>query len=195
MQEILKPLSDKRRELVAQRDFIDAELAKIDATLEIWSQGSLTVKALVKPKLPAKQAKRTRSESGLTIKEMVINILGCHPLGLEALEIIDKIKDQFDKDVMRTSLSPQLSRLKADGILQRDNFTWTLVKEKPSTEVEGSKEDLGEGRSGARLPIHSASGSTPDSSIQNSERSNDSPDVSEGSTKPSLFELAGKMPS
>jgi hypothetical protein len=36
------------------------------------------------------------------------------------------IKDVFDRDIERTSMSPQLARLREDGAIEQDNMKWRL---------------------------------------------------------------------
>ena len=68
--------------------------------------------------------KKTSNE--LTLKKMIIAVLGSLGRGAEAQEIVDEIKETFNKEVKRSSLSPQLSRLKADGLLILDDKIWYL---------------------------------------------------------------------
>lgn len=60
----------------------------------------------------------------LTIKEMAREVLSRQPNGLNSSGIQDGIKKSFGRDVERTSLSPQLSRLKDDGELALDGDVW-----------------------------------------------------------------------
>lgn len=60
----------------------------------------------------------------LTIKEMAREVLSHQPNGLNSSGILDGIKKTFGRDVERTSLSPQLSRLKDDGELALDGDVW-----------------------------------------------------------------------
>jgi len=132
--------------LSAEMALIELDIEKLSAAAEMLKNSSATARAHARPRgLRNYQP----NKSNMTIKDMVLEILPKHPDGLTALEILAHIEQDFGQSIMRTSLSPQLSRLKSSGKIKRDN------------------KDLGEGRSGARLPIHSASGSTPDSSIQN----------------------------
>lgn len=169
MEKIFTYLSDERKSLEAKIAELKDSIDKIDATVSMLRHGSPTVQSLVKPSSKGPRAKSGSVKPSKTIKQMVTLILEDHPSGLEALEIIEKIKVRFNEDIMRTSLSPQLSRLKRDKKLRRDNFIWTLITEKPPVKTEGLQADLGEGWSSARLPIHSASGSTPVSSTPDSD--------------------------
>ena len=90
-----------------------------------------------------------------TIKDMILQVLEDRAKGAESPEVIDLIKARFDVEVPRTSMSPQLSRLKADGLLTIIGKNWILPKhagaiidddansnEPPSSdEVGGSEED------------------------------------------------------
>jgi len=46
---------------------------------------------------------------------------------MTALEILAAINLKFGTDYPRTSLSPQLSRLKADGRIEREGIVWRLT--------------------------------------------------------------------
>jgi hypothetical protein len=63
-----------------------------------------------------------------TIKEIVIEVLSKKPLGLTALDILSSINELTGMEYERTSLSPQLSRLKRDGRLKKDGIVWSLKK-------------------------------------------------------------------
>jgi hypothetical protein len=66
-----------------------------------------------------------------TIKKMVVSILAESPKeGLDALEILERIRQKYGLEIERTSLSPQLSRLKNEGILANENQRWMLTVQK-----------------------------------------------------------------
>ncbi|GKY88886.1 hypothetical protein [Sinisalibacter aestuarii] len=67
----------------------------------------------------------------MTIKEMVRSVLSRNPEGGTSDQIINWINQIHASEVARTSLSPQLSRLKADGIVMLDEDTgiWKLRNE------------------------------------------------------------------
>ncbi|HEX6866850.1 MAG TPA: hypothetical protein VF122_06435 [Caulobacteraceae bacterium] len=98
---------------------------------------------------------------GMTLKEMVLLILGERHGGAEALSILDEINDRWNVGLQRTSLSPQLSRLKDEGKVKLTGKVWSLVEknETPGAEAPGARTGA------ARLPegpIKAApTGSTP----------------------------------
>jgi len=61
---------------------------------------------------------------------MIIKVLSdSHLNRSDSAGILSGIKDKFDVEVMRTSLSPQLSRLHQEGILRREGMIWVLADE------------------------------------------------------------------
>jgi hypothetical protein len=67
-----------------------------------------------------------RSIPEKTIKDAVIEVLKAKGSGMTALEILAAINQRFSTDYPRTSLSPQLSRLKAEEKLIREGIVWRL---------------------------------------------------------------------
>lgn len=61
-----------------------------------------------------------------TMKEMIFSALNVVPEGLDVNDLIDFIQAAFDVEVARTSLSPQLSRMKAEGVLELAGDVWRL---------------------------------------------------------------------
>lgn len=67
----------------------------------------------------------TDSSGRPTIQGMIAQILVEFPNGLDASQIGDEIKRRFGKELARSSISPQLSRLKTDGKIRLDGKIWT----------------------------------------------------------------------
>ncbi|KGJ65713.1 hypothetical protein BJA5080_08307 [Bradyrhizobium diazoefficiens SEMIA 5080] len=65
--------------------------------------------------------------------EAVLEVLNHKPNGMTALEILDEINAKyFGGTIVRTSLSPQLSRLKnRDGKLELRGDRWYRLPEEP----------------------------------------------------------------
>lgn len=122
-------LDSETARLQEQLRAIDAELQRINKVAVLLSE-----EPFVPPPVPAFRVihnpQRTRSAkrvSEATIKEMVLEILiENQGRGMTALDILACINERVDVDYPRTSLSPQLSRLKADGKLHREGFLWAL---------------------------------------------------------------------
>jgi hypothetical protein len=69
-----------------------------------------------------------KSDERPTIKELVVNALATNQefrrYGATAAELKECLKHMFDRDVEMSSLSPQLSRLRDDGVLTLENGKW-----------------------------------------------------------------------
>ena len=66
----------------------------------------------------------------MTIKQMVLDVLTGHTNGMIALDILSEINTGFDKSYIRSSLSPQLSRLRHQGLIHKSGKRWILGKDK-----------------------------------------------------------------
>jgi hypothetical protein len=67
-----------------------------------------------------------RRQFNKSIKEMVLEVLAPGALML-AMDILHDIKAKFGVEVERTSLSPQLSRLKTDGLIDRAESNYWII--------------------------------------------------------------------
>ncbi|MCG5234925.1 hypothetical protein [Xanthobacter oligotrophicus] len=91
-----------------------------------------------------------------TIKEAVVRTLTDAGRGMTAQEILPVVNKHLGVDYPRTSLSPQLSRLKHDGIVERNGIVWSLVsapqkEEPPSAPAEGGSKPEDGGASNPAL--------------------------------------------
>lgn len=64
---------------------------------------------------------------GKNTQEMVIEILKDRNEGMLALDILKEINERWNLGLMRSSLSPQLSRLKEKGELKYNDGLWSLT--------------------------------------------------------------------
>jgi hypothetical protein len=86
-------------------------------------------------------------EGDVTIKDMIRAVLKGESLGLAAAEILKKIEAQYGKRLERTSLSPQLSRLRGEEEVTLTAGRWYL-RPKPETKFPPLKFVTSDGRSG-----------------------------------------------
>jgi hypothetical protein len=63
-----------------------------------------------------------------TMKEAALAILDNEAMGLSATEILTRMNKRLRTEYVRSSLSPQLSRLKQDGKIDVFNKRWILPK-------------------------------------------------------------------
>ena len=109
-------VAQRRAEIRQQMAELRAELVKLKAAEEAFEKGE------AKPQ--AAYTDGTVGGSKKTIKELVIDVLADMPDGADARQIIDMIAKRHSVIIQRPSLSPQLSRLKEDGLLELHGTIW-----------------------------------------------------------------------
>jgi len=108
------------------RDFIANREGEIKDLMKAL-KAELRELQVAKGALDAQQTSTPATQaSGPTIKDMARFVLGTDFAkdGLTSAEILVGIKTEFDRDIDRTSLSPQLSRLKADDEIALEGEKW-----------------------------------------------------------------------
>lgn len=155
-------------ELILAEDELDVEQAKLDARRKaIRAERDQIAAARLaissKPKSPEVAGIGTSADGvKMTIKEMVVEVLGVLPRGADALEILRLINERFNAGLARTSLSPQLSRLKQEGLLDRQGMTWFLNEKGPAE--AGPSLFLGAASAGGGFPPDRPEGAIPSAS-------------------------------
>lgn len=127
--------------IARRRRELDEAEAKLIEELRVIAQERATLKqaeiAASKPKdvetefqqlLSKKNSKRKRNIKQNTIMDSVIKILEKHMDGLIALDILRELNKVREFPLLRTSLSPQLSRLRQAGYIELDGSSWRLLK-------------------------------------------------------------------
>ena len=109
-----------------RRAKLKKELEELDTAERVYRESGIQIPPIAQHRLfPASWPVRTP-----TMKEGVVLLLKeREPLGLTALEILDRIQSRWNKNLQRTSLSPQLTRLKNDGVIRNDKGAWKLITE------------------------------------------------------------------
>jgi hypothetical protein len=103
IQEAIKPLELRATELRAELNTVDSKLRKL--TKEARD---------IERALQAIGARQDR-EATITIKDAILTVLNESPGGMTSNEILEAINDRFfEGALLRTSMSPQLTRLKND---------------------------------------------------------------------------------
>jgi len=108
-------LSERKAEIKAQIVTLRAELKKIST-----AQAALSGDEGQAPAAKEQSAKRK------TIKEMVLDSLEGKSNGETADGLLSCIEDKFGTKIVRSSLSPQLTRLKAEGAIVNEKERWKL---------------------------------------------------------------------
>lgn len=121
---------EKRSAREKQVSELNTEIAKLTAELDEITRilGAIPMVNRLETGSPRKVRQPTKP----TIKEAVMQVLLHYPNGLTALEILREVNLRFALGIVRTSLSPQLSRLKRDGRIRNAGIVWTVTA--PSAE-------------------------------------------------------------
>lgn len=130
---LLNFIAVRRAEIRKDLGALTRELAELDTAENAITKGKsgrgkpLTRHILSPEATPTQEQD---SDKTPTIQTMAVAVLTNRPKGANAVEIVGLIQERFGADVPRTSLSPQLSRLKKDGKLTMRAKTWRLVANK-----------------------------------------------------------------
>lgn len=131
------PLWKRRAEIADQLKEVDAKIAELTTEWEDLKKAGTAINlpphAESEPK-PTEVAEATPVRQPLlTIKEAILKVLEAKPEGMPSPEILDAINTQFfNGSIVRTSFSPQLSRLKADGEIIYNGSNYLLNQTKVS---------------------------------------------------------------
>lgn len=131
------------------RDFIQErrrEILEQISALKIELQELKLAEAAIHSGTPSQTAVRRSDEDKPTIKEMILGALEGRKEGADAIKVITLIRQEYGEDVERSSLSPQLTRLRREGKVTLNNGIWKLSEfidgttsdeAAPSTELGG----------------------------------------------------------
>lgn len=108
--------------LLNRRDEIKAQIKELRLELVQLERMLAQLKADTSHASPQQNSKL------MTIKAMALEVLSQNPGGMDTQSIIDAIARQFEKIIERPSMSPQLSRLKADGEIEQVGHLWRMVR-------------------------------------------------------------------
>jgi hypothetical protein len=122
-----REIMDSLTQLRAQREEADRKIGALEKELRDLRTAA---KAVGIPNgLPQETlgvTRRTRPER--TIQDAVMEVLADHhPQGLIALDLLAQLNTKFGWRIVRTSLSPQLSRLKRAGKIINAGTEWRLT--------------------------------------------------------------------
>jgi hypothetical protein len=155
----LAPLMNERTKLEMKIQKLRMELAEIDQAAKAIGVSHQTAEVQL-------TAERRKTPTP-TIKQAVLSILAEHPSGLTALDILALINRRFDLAIVRTSLSPQLSRLKQDHEIENDGSLWRIIEQKKARPNEPGSNRWGRrGRCLRNVQQRLPRGSTPPASTQ-----------------------------
>lgn len=156
-------MTDLRQFIEQRREAVKAQISDLKRELKELSLAESAIKTGVAPTSSATKS----TNDGLTIKEMVMDVLSGMPEGAEASEIVDLIANKHGEVIVRSSLSPQLSRLKEEGVLELDGRIWRARLNEKGSEPASSEpsQEFGGGEvRGQVFPAGSPEGAIPSTS-------------------------------
>ncbi len=138
----------EREDAVVRLEVIDSELREISVALTAIGETPGLLK------LAAGLGSADTSINGLTLKQLTVRALQDNfPAGASAGQLLDAFKNAYGREVERSSLSPQLSRLKDAGVIELDGRLWRLARKENSPEAIASSGVVGGANSGMTLPL------------------------------------------
>jgi hypothetical protein len=139
--DIFEFIGERKQELAAETTRLRERLAAIEAEMEMLRRAETAARNmaahsahLMHPRPVSRHIKPN------TIMADVLEVLEKHPEGLIALDILRKLNEDSERaePLVRTSLSPQLSRLKQAGFIDLDGAVWKLVSRNWRSESQKS---------------------------------------------------------
>ena len=131
MDSLVTEIAQRRNAAKAEIEALRAEIIGLENDVSFYDKAeaeitgrSLTVfrsSSLDKRKMPEPLPIIYR-----TIKQMILIVLEDYPKGIVALDILNEVNKRFDQEFPRTSLSPQLSRLRQSGDIHKSGKRWIL---------------------------------------------------------------------
>ena len=126
MSETATYLLNRQKEIEQEISLLQAELARVKIA-------QVAISRLEPSEQNADGVNRAKPEFTIgmykSIKELVMEVLEQAPRGLKALDILEAINTAYPHvDLVRTSLSPQLSRLKRERKIVKRGLYWIHLK-------------------------------------------------------------------
>lgn len=161
----MRGMTSFRDLIAARREEVKRQITELKAELREITLAEAAIKSGV---LDGASTQGQGSRGKHTIKDMVVSVLSSRLEGAEASDIVNFIANEFGEEVPRSSLSPQLSRLKEEGALILDGRIWKLNRQEDRADFARSSVALGGGEvRGEALPTDSPEGANPSTSIHN----------------------------
>lgn len=135
-------LEQRESELLTEIGDLHRKLAPLEAELAEVRRAKAAIGMPISDAAPADEkllrsvtlerfdeVQRTSPYAHLTMKQLVVKALGEHfQHGAETRELVDFFRDAWGRDIARTNLSPQISRLYSEGVISRTGRLWVLTE-------------------------------------------------------------------
>jgi hypothetical protein len=121
--------------LDTRRTEIEADIKRLRAELADIKKAEAAVYGGPGDQPPARRTRRGTGVRVGSIKDWILRALRREPLGLETEDVIAAVQAIGGPVVPRNSMTPQLSRLKAAGLVTLDGRLWRIVQEEGSLDI------------------------------------------------------------
>lgn len=129
LEKLRQPLLVQLREIRAALNNIDKEKEELEIAINAIAPKERNTQTVLDIVSDAAKLMVNFSHDK-TIKDAVLTTLSKYRSGLAAIDILAEVNRILGTAYMRTSLSPQLSRLKSDGFIVLESGLWKLAPEK-----------------------------------------------------------------
>lgn len=136
-------LAQREAELLLEIKELQEKLLPLETELSDVrkAQEAISSNKPVASALPDDMLIENALHAGKTMKELTLEALSEHfPSGATANKLIEFFQNRWGRtDILRSSLSPQLSRLKQDGLIRLRGKTWFISKSEKGPDAETSE--------------------------------------------------------
>jgi len=124
-------LAERLKEIEDQIKFLRDERVKTKQALDVFRGNQEAFPAMQRQTIGGEPIFKEKVKLALREK---------YPQGATALDILAYLNERWDRQIVRSSLSPQLSRLKKEGVITLDNDIWKLAEKNsaPKGDPEGA---------------------------------------------------------
>jgi len=124
-------ITRKRQELEKEEAPLKERLAEIQLERSQLTKAAIAAGIEPKPETGSEPKRRGPRPRQGTIKDIVVKILSDGGQGLTAINLLAELNHRNGTTLMRSSLSPQLSRLKDEGLICLTGNYWHLPGQPP----------------------------------------------------------------
>ncbi len=137
MPSIRQVLDSHERELLQRRDQLRSQLQDAEAELEEVRRAKAALVGSDKTDSSVASVDDDRY-ARMTNKQLAVAALEEHfTSGAKASELVSFFKSRWNREIDRSTFSPQLTRLLRDGLVEKDGMVWRLKKDTAPKHASG----------------------------------------------------------
>lgn len=138
MPSIRQVLDSHERELLQRRDQLRDQLQGAEAELEEVRRAKAALTGSDQSGSPHAVVVDDDRYARMTNKQLAVAALEQHfTSGAKASELVSFFKSRWNREIDRSTFSPQLTRLLRDGLVEKDGMVWRLKKDTAPKHASG----------------------------------------------------------